>query len=184
MLIEHFDELSVLKSLKDLYRLLDRDNRKELKDLFIMRYYEMERYIGREDTDEDAVIDLAEAYLAGLLREPDPITRYAYDAEVSRKRDRSTEAVIAAPGVSAKKMEMDKALRFWSQMTQQYVDTVSDGAAQTAMREAGVKRGMWHTQEDEKVCADCYRLNKKIFLITKIPVKPHWRCRCWVSPLI
>lgn len=118
-----------------------------------------------------------------LLSDPNPVTGYRYDKEVTRKQERCEESINAAQGTAKKQAELDKALRFWSQMTGQYVDAVSDTANVSAMRDAGVQYVRWHTQQDEKVCAECRKRDGKIYRIDRIPDKPHWRCRCYTTPL-
>ena len=110
----------------------------------------------------------------------DAVTKYAYDAELLRKRDRAMEAVIASRGASDRNTEMDKAMRLYCQMTGQYQDEVARSAAIQALKDSGVKYVMWRTEEDGLVCAECKALDRKIFPIDKIPNPQHWRCRCRV----
>ena len=143
----------------------------------------MYAFCGGKRIKDDDLDDLVDMYLTGLLADPDPVTRYSYYNEATRKCERCKEAVVATNGVAYKKLEMEKAVRLWNQMSQQYCDIVSDAAAVAAMQKAGVKYVRWHTQEDDKVCSDCHELDKKVFQIDLLPDKPHWRCRCWISPV-
>lgn len=180
--IANFDELNVINRVTTLYRVLDAETRKELFNLFVVRYLEVMASIGKDEPDEDTVDDLAELHITGILGEPDPVTKYTYDAEILRKRDRAIESIKAVSGKIEKREELDKALRFFSQMMGQYADNVSEDANIQALKDAGVKRVVWHTQEDEKVCSECSPLDGKSFDIEKIPDKPHWRCRCYITP--
>lgn len=176
---DSFDPLLVSRELTALYRQLDADFRYELRLLTKEQYAEMGKSVGLEEPDEG----FEDLFLAHILTEPDPITHYAYDAELLRKRDRAIEAVNAVSGAQNKQAELDKAMRFFSQMTGQYIDTVAYEAAVKAYKDAGIRYVKWVTQTDEKVCAECEAKSGKIYPIDKIPKRPHWRCRCECRPL-
>lgn len=205
LLIAGFDELTIIQQTRLLYKRLDADNRKWLVSLFVEHYTEIYDYAVSENAekksantddksanvngksvkanDKTSVQRAAEQYVAELLSEPNPVTGYSYDNEVTRKRDRCEEAVVSANGKSAKQAEMKKALRLWAQMTQQYADAVSDGANLRALTAAGVQYVKWITQTDERVCNTCKERNGKIYRIERVPDKPHWRCRCYLLKL-
>lgn len=174
-----FDALLVSQVLTALYRQLDTDLRYELYLLADEQYEEMADSVGLEELDEG----FEDLFLENILSKPDPITHYAYDAEVLRKRDRAIEAVNAVSGVQNKQDELDKALRFWAMCAQQYCDIVAYQAAIKAFKDAGVKYVKWVTQKDEKVCVECDSRDGKIYPINRLPARPHWRCRCYVTPL-
>lgn len=166
---------------------MDTDNRVRLKDLFAARYLEVLYWLSEEthkrvSVTDDEVDELAEIYVSELLAEPNPVTHYAYDTEVYRKRDRAKEAVNAVTGTIKKSAEIDKAVKQWSIMTDWYCDFTADGANVQAIRDSGYEYVKWVTQDDEKVCRDCHRKNGKIYRIDEIPDKDHPRCRCWVIP--
>lgn len=180
-----FDELNVLQETDALYQQLDSDNREAFKELYEERYAEILLYlqINPDEDAEDTVDELVEIELARILEIPHPLTHYAYDAEVLRKRDKAKDYIRSVKGRVEKQQALDRSLRFWSQQTGFYTDIVSDEAALRAYRDAGVKRLRWVTQEDEKVCAECKRRDGKIYDISKIPDKPHLRCRCYLVPV-
>lgn len=182
--ISGFDELSVYSQLEVLYKSLNRENEEKFRNLYETRYREMYLYLKKSWPDDDEVDDLAEIYLALLLTEPNEITRYAYDAEVLRKRDRAIEAINSAPNRADKDYELEKAMRYWSQQTGFYIDIIADEAALQAMKDSGVKKVRWHTQEDNKVCDDCEPRNNRVYAIDKVPPKEHPRCRCWLEPVL
>lgn len=183
MMVADFDELTVIKQLNVLYAKLDSDNRQLMAELFGLRYAEALKALGQKKDVDDAIDEMAEMYVARLLTDPNGVTKYTYDAEVYRKRDRAAESVNATAGSAAKQLMLDKALRYWSQMSQQYVDETSDSATVQAYKAAGYKYVVWRTQEDEKVCTDCYPRDGAVYPIDAIPDKPHWRCRCWLEPV-
>lgn len=183
-----FDELNVIRLTDRLYKNLDEKAKTWMKDLYILRYEEAFKSVAgkrkdRVELDDDEIDELAEMELANLLEEPDAVTHYAYNAEVMRKRDRLKEALDSVSSQSEREYEIQKAMRFWSQMVAQYCDTTSDAATVKAFQNAGVERVMWHTQKDQRVCGECDELDGKVFSVTALPPKPHWGCRCWITPI-
>ena len=176
-----FDELNVIGLTKSLYETLDHSASELLEALFIERYEEVEDWVGG-DLDEDEIDDLAEMQMAQLLETPNAVTKYSYNSEVLRKRDRLSESVNAVKHTEEKKEEVEKAMRLWGQMVAQYADETADAATVLAFRNAGVKKVVWHSQEDQRVCRECDELDGKEFYINALPDKPHWRCRCWITP--
>lgn len=168
------DEYHVVIVLTELYHSIDKEFRRITKDLAEAEYKEYVK-------DDEATLE--DLFLERILEIPDAVTKYAYDAELLRKRDRAIEAVIASRGVSARNIEMDKAIRLYCQMTGQYQDEVARSAAIQALKDSGVKYVMWRTEEDGLVCAECKALDRKIFHIDKIPTIQHWRCRCRVEKI-
>lgn len=169
-----FDELNVIKTVKTLYRDLAADNKKAFTDLAIMVY---EDTTGRElDDEEDELMALW--LMSEVLDKPNPVTVYIYTNEVERKRDRATESINAS---TKKRQEFQKALRYWSRMTEQYADIVTDEATLKAFRDSGVKKVRWRTEEDDRVCEICGPRDGKVYDIDKVPAKPHWGCRCWLE---
>lgn len=180
-----FDELNVLQNVDAMYAKLDSNNRKKFLELFIARYIEVMAYLfGRELTadEEDAVDDLAELYISGLLDEPNETTKYTYSAEVLRKRDRAKEAIISVPTKAQKQIQLDKHIRYFQQMTGWYADFTSQGAEIQAFKDAGIKRVQRHEHDDEKTCSVCRAADGEIYPINKIPPIPHLRCRRYFTP--
>lgn len=180
-----FDELNVLQNVDAMYAKLDSNNRKKYLELFIARYIEVMAYLlGRELTadEEDAVDDLAELYISGLLDEPNETTKYTYSAEVLRKRDRAKEAILSVPTKTQKQIQLDKHIRYFQQMTGWYADFTSQGAEIQAFKDAGVKRVQRHEHDDEKTCSVCRAADGEIYSINKIPPISHLRCRRWFTP--
>lgn len=170
-----FDELNRVKTIKAVYHKADRENREafaelaELVALDVIEEYDLTP--GKRDSVE--LVDQT-------LTDANPITGYSYYAEVLRKRDRVTEGISVG---SIREYEWQKALRLWGQMSDQYADIVTDNARLDAFENSGVKSVMWNTQNDEKVCEECRQLDRKVFDIDKVPAKPHWRCRCYLTPV-
>ena len=164
-----FDELTVIRTVKDLYSSLASDNRSVFLDLARAKYDETEPH-GDEELDY--------LWLMAFLDESNPVTKYRYTTEIDRKRDYTAEAVIAA---TDKAHEYKRGLVYWGNFTAEYAELVTDAAALQAMKDAGVKEVVWHTEEDEKVCGECEPRDGKVYPIDAVPPKPHWRCRCWLT---
>lgn len=180
-----FDELNVGKEIDALYSWLDKNNRRKFKELYIARYIELWLFLKRRPRfpkdREDIVDELAEMYITGLLSEPNEVLHYVYETEVLRKRDRAKEAVLSVPTKVQKQIELDKALRFWAQMSAWYADFTSQGAEIQVFKDCGIKYVQRHEQGDDKVCHECRKADGEICEIDKIPELPHPRCRRWFT---
>ena len=125
-------------------------------------------------------------YVDGILREYNPITGYLYYPEADRKRARLAEALIAAVLVGARAdyhKELRRFAKLWHTQTLQYGETTVDRARLDTFKKNGIKRVMWQSEHDERVCTECKERDGKIYPIDAIPTKPHYRCRCWLIPL-
>lgn len=182
LLIDGFDELSVMRNLTTLYSALDADNQLEFLEVFYARYLKTYKKIKKRPPTDD-IYDLAELYLIDLLTVPNEVTKYTYDTEVIRKRDRAIESVNATQGVQFKQAEINKAMRYWTMQTGFYMDILCEDAHKRALKDAGVKRVRWYTLEDDKVCDACEDLDGEEFDIDDIPSPPHPRCRCHVEAI-
>lgn len=165
-----FDELNIIKIVTELYQELAKDNRTTFLDLAFLVYNETTPH-GTTPPDS--------TWLLALLDEYDPVTLYQYSKEVPRKRDRAIESIIAA---TDKGKEFQKALRYWSAMTQEYADIVTYQTIIKAFKDAGVKKVRWITEDDDRVCEICGPRHMKIYSIDDVPPKAHWGCRCWIEP--
>lgn len=167
-----FDELNVISTMKDLYAQLEGDNEEAFYELAVEVYRQTTPHGDTPPTKK---------WLYGLLEEYDPVTLYVYLSEVDRKRDRTTEAVIAA---NNKAKEFRRGESYWAQMTAHYADEVTYQAMLKAYEDAGVKKVRWVTQKDERVCEECSPRDGKVYELDKVPPKPHWGCRCYLEPVV
>lgn len=165
-----FDELNQAETLKvyQLYEELEALNYDAFLDI-AEYYYAMYVTDGRVFTEEQ---------LREILRTPSLVMRYAYDAEVIRKRDRLVEAVIATSGSVE---EIEKAMRYWTQMTGWFGVEVADAAVKQGMTDTGIQFVLWHSEHDDRTCRYCMKMDGKVFHVSSIPKKPHPGCRCWIS---
>lgn len=164
--IDGFDELEVIQLTRTLYQDLAADNQETFLELAQERYQEVEPH-GEEPPDLTWLLALLAAYNA--------VTKYVYAHEIDRKQQYAAEGINAS---TAKVSEFRRALRRWTNFTDQYADIVSDETTLKAYRDAGVTRIRWVTAEDERVCEECRKRDGKVYSINNVPAKPHWRCRC------
>lgn len=162
-----FDELNIYTQTRVFYEFLDTLNHRAYMDI-ANHYYRTEHSDGL----------LADMWLDGVLSTPSPVMRYAYQTEMTRKRDRLTEMLIATKGNPT---SYDTAMRYWTQMSGWFTVDVADDALIQAMKDDGVKRVRWKTEKDNKVCDDCKAYDNVIFDIDELPTKPHPNCRCWIE---
>lgn len=161
-----FDELNVIKVVRQLYSDLDSDNRKAFLELARIVYKRAKPH-GKSEPDP--------SWLFALLDEYNAVTKYRYTTEVDRKRDYTTEAVIAS---ADKGKEFKRGLLYWGRFTSYYADIVTDAATIKAFKEAGIERVRWVSEHDNRVCDTCEDRDGKVYPIDKVPAKSHIGCRC------
>lgn len=183
-----FDELSaprITKITKEMVsRLLKSNKREYLK-------------IAKEATEEasndvNAIgvkatpIPISEKYVDETLGEYNPVTGYLYYPEADRKRSRLAEALITAVILGLRAdyhKELKKFADLWHTQTLQYAETMVDKTRIKTFKKNGIKRVVWVSEHDNRVCEECKERDGKIYPITAIPTKPHYNCRCWIEPL-
>ena len=128
-----------------------------------------------------------EKYVDGVLGEYNPVTGYLYYPEADRKRTRLAEALITAVIVGSRAdyhKELKKFANLWHTQTLQYGETTVDKARVDTFKKNGIKYVRWVSEKDNRVCEVCKERDGKIYPINNIPTKPHYRCRCWIEPLL
>lgn len=161
-----FDELHIVEEMHDFYE--------KLEGINLEAYTKIANYYYRRESQTKKL--LGTKWVDGVLRTPSEVMKYAYDSETVRKRDRLLEALVATNGSVA---EIDKAMRYWTQMTGWFAVEVADQAVAQAREDIGVNEVMWCSEHDNKVCDHCWKLNGQVFDTDAIPPKPHPNCRCW-----
>lgn len=170
-LIVDFDELNVIQLSKSLYEEID----KIVKEAYLAL-----AEATANDIMDDADEEITMIWLLERLREYDKVTKYVYENEFERKRQKFAEALISSDN---KNEEIDKALRSMSKMVSQFAIEITDSALIVGYKALGVEKVMWVTERDAKVCDHCKQLDGKVFSIDDIPPKVHWNCRCYVIPV-
>lgn len=178
----NFDELNVIQTVKKVYREEARRAKKRYYAVGFEAYilgllmYDIEPKKAHEMAEKAITRD----WIEDILTQTDYVTMYRFDTETERKAYRLAEALEVPEN---RVREIDKAQRYWSQQLGQYAINVTDYAVVQAFTDAGVEYVEWITAEDERVCNECYRLDRQVFRIDEIPRKPHWGCRCRMRPV-
>ena len=164
------DEVNVLRYSHTFY-----GNLEEITEIYFLK---LAKKVYR-DTATNKKRKIDKKWLHDTLSQYDPVTMYVYLHEVDRKRERFAEAVIAS---SNRAFEVEKALRYWSRMVNQYAVEITDKAVIDAYIDNDVPKVIWVTVDDERRCEDCAKRDGKIYDIDDIPPKPHLNCRCILLP--
>jgi len=177
-----FDELKLIRSVADLYDASIVYAKKKYLEIAYDAYIAalIEADVSRERAKGMAEDDITTDWILDMLEESDPVTLYEFMAESDRKKQRLIEALAATKNRNA---EIDKALRYWTAQVAQYADNMVFQARLAAFKAIGVKKVMWVTQGDERVCEECEPLDGRIFDVDKVPPPPHWKCRCVLHPV-
>lgn len=115
-----------------------------------------------------------------LLTEYNETTKYIFRSEYDRKIARLVETLIGSKGKDKASIKRTKQL-LALQVNQGAID-ITDRALLKAYKDMGYKKVVWNAIEDSKVCKICASRDGKIYDIDKIPPKPHFNCRCWLTP--
>lgn len=108
------------------------------------------------------------------------LTHYSYRNEWNRKRDRLVESLMSSRNQQEMRQSLRRALNLLENQTRQYADIVTDEVRLDVFKSAKVKRVLWNTQHDGKVCSICLDRDGVIFDVNSIPTKHH-RCRCYLT---
>ena len=173
-----FDELNVMRSVSKAYddsvRIAKRRYLEIAEDAFIEAM--VLAGTARQKAESMAEETITEDWILDMLEDYNELTLYRFDTEVERKKQRTAEAILASVDKGA---EVDRSLRLWTRQVAQYADNSVVYATLDGYREAGVKKVMWISEADSKVCDVCHSRNRKVYSIDKLPLYPaHYYCRC------
>lgn len=125
-------------------------------------------------------------YVDEILNQYNEITGYLYYPEADRKRARLSEALIVALMLLDRSKYHDNLRKFanlWHTQTVQYEITITDETRVDIFDRNGIKKVKWNAEHDEKTCKVCKERDGQIYPIDKVPAKPHYNCRCWLTPV-
>lgn len=125
------------------------------------------------DTKDMAVV------IENILGGYNPVTKYIFDTEWDRKRSRAFESIVATKSYA----EIDKAERILSRQIAQFADESTDTATLLGYEDSDIDFVQWVAKLDNRVCEECRDRNGNIYPVTKVPPKPHPRCRCEFKPI-
>lgn len=193
-----FDELNTSKAFKTVSEKVKKTYKKLYDDLYEIlllialeafeRYCttEIERkgnkvkyYVGQKDGFRKTKTFNAEEYVTWYLNSTNYVTQYIFVNEFDRKLARTVEEILSSPNKSDINKNLEKAMKYWNRQAKQAGDCITMDSALEGAKSAGVKKVIWVTQEDERVCAKCNEKDGKIFDIDKIIMPLHYNCRCY-----
>ena len=167
-----FDEVWVIQNaVNDAYATILR----EVKKIYLECANDAYRAVTERDTMFTAL------WIENFLREYDPVTKYVFAHEFDRKRARTFEALVASKRKDISK-EIKQAMLSLASQTKQGADEVTDTATLQGYVDKGVRRVRWVSEKDGRVCSECRARDGRTYDITKVPAKPHIRCRCYLLP--
>lgn len=164
-----FDEVNVMHSIRAVYEELY-DAIQEAFLLIAGDAYKKERGQGMGAVQEK--------WLEEMLMGYNPVTQYVFDNEFERKMYRCAESLIAATG--NRRAEAERARNVLYTQVAEYAVQVTDEARKQALADMHVEKARWVTQRDIKVCSVCRKRDGKVYLLAKVPPKPHPNCRCYI----
>lgn len=183
-----FDELNVINTKKvtqELFDRLMRDN-EEMYLLVAKNAYskavksaKAEGFSGEEDVITGALVT---AVLTGY----NAVTSYLYDKEAERKRLRLNEQILTAREYNDRPLyntSLRRTANLWWTQTSQYGISMVDAATLKGYKDMGVKYVRWNAADDDKTCAICNERDGQIYKLSAVPSKPHYGCRCFVTPV-
>lgn len=178
-----FDELNITgvrKHIKKLY--------KKLYGIIKADFTEVLNDISEEIYDEAVSLgydgeieDFDEAWIEEFFDEYNPVTKYVFSNEISRKESYLFEAVIS--DMTTKHKSYQKAEKYLINQVKQYGIDIYDAVAETVYKALGVKKVRWIAEDDSKTCSVCRELDNKVFDLGKAPHKQHHNCRCYLVPV-
>lgn len=186
-----FDELNRLT--RALYTQAYLDMRELVREIGVQEYADLTEERKRRDRFEDL-------FLLVLFDESDPITGYVLGNEVDRKRERLYEQVVSIKShktpdqeageygdtivysqVNEIRKAFDRAYNLWAHMVQEYAVRSVDVSRLMAFEDMGIEKVRWNAEIDDKVCNECLSRHGRKYLLHRVPAKPHWNCRCWLT---
>ena len=176
-----WDEVNIIRTVVTVYRKSARQARKKYRKIAYEAYMLGWYLCGLDEKKGRKVAEKAvtEKWVDQVLSETDFVTLYRFDTETERKAYRLAETLEVSP---ERNQEIDKALKYWSQQLAQYAINVTDYAMAMAYDDAGIKKVMWETQRDGKVCGECHDRDGRTYALDEIPPK-HPNCRCYLIPV-
>jgi SPP1 gp7 family putative phage head morphogenesis protein len=184
-----FSELNALviqRETTELIKKLLADNKEAFRKIAEDAIAEAAADIENLTGEEAKRVKADDKYVDEILNQYNEITGYLYYPEADRKRARLSEALIVALMLLDRSKYHDNLRKFanlWHTQTVQYEITVTDETRVDIFDRNGIKKVKWNAEHDEKTCKVCRERDGKIYPIDKVPAKPHYNCRCWLTPV-
>lgn len=184
-----FSELNALviqRETTELIKKLLADNKEAFKKIAEDAIAEAAADIENLTGEQAKRVKADDKYVDEILNQYNEITGYLYYPEADRKRARLSEALIVALMLLDRSKYHDNLRKFanlWHTQTVQYEITVTDETRTDVFKKNGIRKVKWNAEHDEKTCKVCRERDGKIYPIDKVPAKPHYNCRCWLTPV-
>ena len=184
-----FSELNALtiqNETTELIKRLLKDNEEAFKEIAEEAKAEAAEDIENLTGEKALLIATGSKYIDEILSQYNEITDYLYYPEADRKRARLSEALIVAVMMQDRMKYHDNLRKFanlWHTQTVQYEITVTDDTRMDMFKKNGIRKVKWNAEHDEKTCKECKERDGKIYPIDSVPGKPHYNCRCWLTPV-
>lgn len=184
-----FSELNALviqRETTELIKKLLADNKEAFRKIAEDAIAEAAADIENLTGEQAARVKADDKYVDEILNQYNEITGYLYYPEADRKRARLSEALIVALMLLDRSKYHDNLRKFanlWHTQTVQYEITVTDETRTDVFKKNGIRKVKWNAEHDEKTCKVCRERDGKIYPIDKVPAKPHYNCRCWLTPV-
>jgi SPP1 gp7 family putative phage head morphogenesis protein len=184
-----FSELNALtiqRETTELIKKLLADNSEAFKKIAEDAIAEAAADIENETGKKAVLLKADDKYVDEILNQYNEITGYLYYPEADRKRARLSEVLIVAAMLADRERYHNNLRKFaslWHTQTVQYEITVTDESRTDMFKKNGIRKVRWNAEHDEKTCKECRERDGKIYPIDKVPSKPHYNCRCWLTPV-
>lgn len=178
--------LTVQRETTELIKRLLKDNEEAFKQIAEDAKAEAATDIENLTGEKAVMIATGSKYIDEILSQYNEITEYLYYPEADRKRARLSEALIVAIMLNSREKyhnDLRKFASLWHTQTVQYEITVTDETRTDMFKKNGIRRVRWNAEHDEKTCKECKERDGKVYPIDKVPAKPHYNCRCWLTPV-
>lgn len=174
-----WDELSVIREVTAAYNTVLRRVKKWFLDVALLAYMAAMEEAGRKKTERQARRAINDDWILAMLEETDPVLLYKFIPELERKKQRLIEAL---PVTLDRNKEIDSALRAVSKQIGWSIINVVDAATVEAYEDAKVDYVQWVSEHDARVCDVCEDMDGNVYVVSKVPPKPHPACRCRIRP--
>lgn len=167
--------MQVLTRVMNSYHKVAKDAIKDVRFLLLSCGYTDATEATKDLNSTELTDNLVEGY--------NELTGYKFDSEFERKKDRTTEMLVAYTGLQVRRQALKRSHDLVIRQIKQYGDLLIDETYYEAYRLAGVTRVMWITENDDKVCKTCRERGGRIYRLEEVPEKPHLNCRCHLRPI-
>ena len=192
-----FDQLSVIRTVRQMYRKLAKRAEKEYRKVAFEAYFWGLLMCELDEAEAERMAEKAitKEWVRDVLEQTDFVTLYRFVTETERKADRLIEAMAVVEksdehGAALRSMkfnrndQIDNALKQWSKQVGQYAINMTDYAMLMAFEDAGVEEAEWVTEKDDRVCHYCASMDGRRYKLEEFPSKPHVNCRCTARPIL